>query len=75
MPVEARGQGDVLVRGIRQDVSNPSSRPLALFVVADQLLKGTALNAVEGVYWSPEAMGLPGRRRRDGPHRFRMRIP
>jgi aspartate-semialdehyde dehydrogenase len=47
MPNEASGQGDVLVGRIRQDVSDPSGRSLALFVAGDQLLKGAALNAVQ----------------------------
>lgn len=45
MPVEAGGQGDVLVGRIRQDVSNPKG--LCMFVAGDQLLKGAALNAVQ----------------------------
>ncbi len=47
MPNEASGQGDVLVGRIRQDVSDPSGRSVALFVAGDQLLKGAALNAVQ----------------------------
>lgn len=47
MPVEASGQGDVLVGRIRQDSSDPSGRSLSLFVAGDQLLKGAALNAVQ----------------------------
>jgi aspartate-semialdehyde dehydrogenase len=47
MPNEASGQGDVLVGRIRQDVSDPSGRSIALFVAGDQLLKGAALNAVQ----------------------------
>jgi aspartate-semialdehyde dehydrogenase len=47
MPLEASGQGDVLVGRIRADVSDPSGRSLALFVAGDQLLKGAALNAVQ----------------------------
>jgi aspartate-semialdehyde dehydrogenase len=47
MPVEASGQGDVLVGRIRRDGSDPSGRTLAMFVAGDQLLKGAALNAVQ----------------------------
>lgn len=45
MPIEAGGQGDVLVGRIRQDVSNPNA--ICMFVAGDQLLKGAALNAVQ----------------------------
>ena len=47
MPREASGQDDVLVGRIRQDVSDPSGRSIALFVAGDQLRKGAALNAVQ----------------------------
>ena len=47
MPVEAQGQGDVLVGRIRQDLGDPSGRSVALFLAGDQLLKGAALNAVQ----------------------------
>jgi aspartate-semialdehyde dehydrogenase len=47
MPKDATGQGDVLVGRIRQDISDPSGRSIALFVAGDQLLKGAALNAVQ----------------------------
>jgi aspartate-semialdehyde dehydrogenase len=47
MPVEAQGQGDVLVGRIRQDVSDETGHSIALFVAGDQLLKGAALNAVQ----------------------------
>jgi len=47
MPVEASGQGDVLVGRIRRDSSDPSGRSLSLFVAGDQLLKGAALNAIQ----------------------------
>jgi len=47
MPLEASGQGDVLVGRIRRDPSDPSGCSLALFVAGDQLLKGAALNAVQ----------------------------
>ncbi|MBN8925647.1 MAG: aspartate-semialdehyde dehydrogenase [Rhodospirillales bacterium] len=47
MPREASGQDEILVGRIRQDVSDPSGRSIALFVAGDQLLKGAALNAVQ----------------------------
>ncbi len=47
MPVDASGQDDVLVGRIRQDLSDPSGHSIAMFVAADQLLKGAALNAVQ----------------------------
>lgn len=47
IPIEATGQGDVLVGRIRNDSSDASGRSLALFAAGDQLLKGAALNAVQ----------------------------
>jgi len=47
IPIEATGQGDVLVGRIRNDSSNASGRSLALFAAGDQLLKGAAPNAVQ----------------------------
>ncbi|HYM36301.1 MAG TPA: aspartate-semialdehyde dehydrogenase [Steroidobacteraceae bacterium] len=47
MPIDASGQGDVLVGRIRQDLSDPSGKTISLFVAGDQLLKGAALNAVQ----------------------------
>ena len=47
MPVDASGQGDVLVGRIRQDISRNDGRGLDLFVAGDQVLKGAALNAVQ----------------------------
>ena len=47
MPVECSGRDEVLVGRIREDISDPSGRSLALFVAGDQLLKGAALNAVQ----------------------------
>lgn len=44
-PLEASGQGDVLVGRIRRDVSHPSA--ISMFIAGDQLLKGAALNAVQ----------------------------
>jgi aspartate-semialdehyde dehydrogenase len=47
MPVDASGQGDVLAGRIRKDLSDPSGKSVSMFVAADQLLKGAALNAVQ----------------------------
>jgi aspartate-semialdehyde dehydrogenase len=47
MPIDASGQGDVLVGRIRKDLSDPSGKSIAIFVAADQLLKGAALNAIQ----------------------------
>ncbi len=47
MPVDASGQGDVLAGRIRKDLSDPSGKSISMFVAADQLLKGAALNAVQ----------------------------
>jgi len=47
MPKDASGQDDILVGRIRQDLSDPSGRSIALFCAGDQLLKGAALNAVQ----------------------------
>ncbi len=47
MPLDASGQDDILVGRIRQDLSDPTGRSIALFVAGDQLLKGAALNAVQ----------------------------
>ncbi|MDB5736073.1 MAG: asd [Alphaproteobacteria bacterium] len=47
MPVDASGQGEVLAGRIRKDLSDPSGKSISMFVAADQLLKGAALNAVQ----------------------------
>ena len=47
MPIDASGQDDVLVGRIRRDLSDPSGHSISMFVAADQLLKGAALNAVQ----------------------------
>ncbi|HYB32720.1 MAG TPA: aspartate-semialdehyde dehydrogenase [Steroidobacteraceae bacterium] len=47
MPHDASGQDPILVGRIRQDLSDPGGRSIALFVAGDQLLKGAALNAVQ----------------------------
>jgi aspartate-semialdehyde dehydrogenase len=44
-PLDASGQGDVLVGRIRKDLSNPNG--ISMLVAGDQLLKGAALNAVQ----------------------------
>jgi aspartate-semialdehyde dehydrogenase len=47
MPKDASGQGDVLAGRIRKDLSDPTGKSISMFVAADQLLKGAALNAVQ----------------------------
>ncbi len=47
MPIDASGQGDVLVGRIRQDLSRTDGCGLDLFISGDQVLKGAALNAVQ----------------------------
>lgn len=47
MPVDASGQGNVLVGRIRQDISRKDGKGLDMFVSGDQVLKGAALNAVQ----------------------------
>jgi aspartate-semialdehyde dehydrogenase len=47
MPQDASGNEPILAGRIRQDLSDPSGRSVALFVAGDQLLKGAALNAVQ----------------------------
>jgi uncharacterized protein YkwD len=47
MPKDASGQNAILVGRVRQDVSDPTGRSIAMFVAGDQLLKGAALNAVQ----------------------------
>jgi len=47
MPRDASGQDDVLVGRIRSDLSDPSGHSISMFVAADQLLKGAALNAIQ----------------------------
>jgi aspartate-semialdehyde dehydrogenase len=47
MPLDASGKDDVLVGRIRQDLSQPDSCGIDLFVSGDQLRKGAALNAVQ----------------------------
>jgi aspartate-semialdehyde dehydrogenase len=47
MPIDASGQDDVLVGRIRKDLSDVSGHSISMFVSADQLLKGAALNAIQ----------------------------
>jgi len=47
MPIDASGQDDVLVGRIRSDLSDPTGHSISMFVAADQLLKGAALNAIQ----------------------------
>ncbi len=47
MPIDASGQDDVLVGRIREDLSDASGHSISMFVSADQLLKGAALNAIQ----------------------------
>ncbi len=47
MPVDASGQDDVLIGRIRKDLSDPTGHSISMFVAADQLLKGAALNAIQ----------------------------
>jgi aspartate-semialdehyde dehydrogenase len=47
MPIDASGQGDVLAGRLRRDLSDSSGKSISMFVAADQLLKGAALNAVQ----------------------------
>ena len=45
LPIQSAGTDDVFVGRIRQDISHPNG--LAMWVVADNLRKGAALNAVQ----------------------------
>jgi aspartate-semialdehyde dehydrogenase len=54
MPVDASGQDDVLVGRIRRDLSDPTGHSISMFVAADQLLKGAALNAIQIAELLPE---------------------
>lgn len=45
MPWEVAGQNDVYVGRLRQDISHPNG--LAMWVVADNIRKGAALNAIQ----------------------------
>jgi aspartate-semialdehyde dehydrogenase len=54
MPSDASGQDDVLVGRIRRDLSDASGYSISMFVAADQLLKGAALNAIQIAELLPE---------------------
>ncbi|WP_371126087.1 aspartate-semialdehyde dehydrogenase [Bradyrhizobium sp.] len=54
MPIDASGQDDVLVGRIRRDLSDPTGHSISMFVAADQLLKGAALNAIQIAELLPE---------------------
>jgi aspartate-semialdehyde dehydrogenase len=54
MPRDASGQDDVLVGRIRKDLSDPTGHSISMFVAADQLLKGAALNAIQIAELLPE---------------------
>jgi aspartate-semialdehyde dehydrogenase len=54
MPIDAAGQDDVLVGRIRKDLSDPTGHSISMFVAADQLLKGAALNAIQIAELLPE---------------------
>jgi aspartate-semialdehyde dehydrogenase len=56
MPVDASGQDDVLVGRIRSDLSDPTGHSISMFVAADQLLKGAALNAIQIAELLPECV-------------------
>ncbi len=58
MPVDASGQDDVLVGRIRKDLSDPSGHSISMFVAADQLLKGAALNAIQIAEYLLPSSGL-----------------
>jgi aspartate-semialdehyde dehydrogenase len=47
MPTDASGQDEVLAGRIRKDLSDPGGHSISMFVAADQLLKGAALNAIQ----------------------------
>ncbi len=56
MPIDASGQDDVLVGRIRRDLSDASGHSISMFVAADQLLKGAALNAIQIAELLPQRM-------------------
>lgn len=51
LPIYAEGRDETFVGRIRQDISNPAGTSLDLWIVADNLLKGAALNAVQIAEW------------------------
>jgi len=54
MPSDASGQDEVLAGRIRADLSDPTGHSISMFVAADQLLKGAALNAIQIAELLPE---------------------
>jgi aspartate-semialdehyde dehydrogenase len=46
-PLDCAGIDDCLVGRVRQDMSEPDGRGLAMFISGDNLRKGAALNAVQ----------------------------
>jgi aspartate-semialdehyde dehydrogenase len=46
-PLDATGQGNVIVGRIRSDISQPDGNGIDMFISGDQILKGAALNAVQ----------------------------
>ena len=57
MPLYSKGKDDVFVGRIRRDESQPNS--LNLWVVADNLRKGAATNAVQIAEYISETPNLP----------------
>ena len=47
MPLDATDKDDIMVGRIREDLSVPGGKGLALFLCGDQIKKGAALNAVQ----------------------------
>jgi aspartate-semialdehyde dehydrogenase len=62
MPIDASGQDDVLVGRIRRDLSDASGHSIAMFVSADQLLKGAALNAIQIAELLPQKVMARGQK-------------
>jgi aspartate-semialdehyde dehydrogenase len=46
-PLDCAGTDDCLVGRVREDMSEPDGRGLAMFISGDNLRKGAALNAVQ----------------------------
>jgi aspartate-semialdehyde dehydrogenase len=51
MPIYAEDREPTFVGRIRQDISNPAGTSLDMWIVADNLWKGAALNAVQIAEW------------------------
>ncbi len=61
MPLDASGQDNVLAGRIRADLSDCTGHSISMFVAADQLLKGAALNAIQIAELLPQrAIGVNG---------------